>query len=331
LIKNLALDKEITIFCLIRANSIKDAFMRIQQILKDSININIEDYIDRIKPIIGDISFPKLGISNKDYNFITDKVDRIYHFAANVNHIKSFELLLNTNVRSIQELVKLCSKTRIKLIHISSCAVFLSSKIRNNSTFNEKTILEFAGFDNSSGYSLSKYCAEFILSDLTDYNFDYQIHRLDIIEGVEPIDSSFQWIDILVSICSKTKISFKDDELYFDLAPQKSSSVAKAIFALSNIDNSVEKVYHDFPNTRISLSTYLQYKFSKRTDMTFISFDQWIEKISFLYKSDKRAKSLIFILSDIQKNSRKFIINSTRTNRTLKSLNIDLINSTSHS
>jgi amino acid adenylation domain-containing protein/thioester reductase-like protein len=330
LMKLIALDKDIRIFCLMRANSLEDAFKRIDNIIQNSMNLNME-LTNRIKPIIGNISLPNLGLSYKDYNFIAEKIDRIYHFAADVNHIKSFELLFNTNVRSIQELVKLCSKSRIKLIHISSCAVFLSSKINRKSTFNERTLLEFAGFGKSSGYSLSKYCAEFILNDLTDYNFDYQIHRLDIIEGEEPINSSLQWIDILISICSKTKLAFKNDELNFDLAPQKSCSIAKAIFALSNLNNSNEKIYHNFPNTRISLSVYLQLKFSNRTDINFVTFDQWIQKISLLYESDRRAKSLIFILRDIQKNSRKFMIKSTRTTRILKTLNINLSNLILHS
>lgn len=106
------------IYILIREKNGKNAEDRMNNLknyqIFERINKEAPQLFDKVKPIIGDITKPNLGINNDDLKVIFEKVSVVFHIAATVNFAESLKTAFGINVYSTKELVKL-SKNILKL------------------------------------------------------------------------------------------------------------------------------------------------------------------------------------------------------------------------
>jgi thioester reductase-like protein len=97
---------------------------------------------EKCVPIEGDLSKPLLGLSQTDYNFLSNEVNVVIHNGANVNHILNYHDLKATNVRSTKEIIKFCCQGNPKFLHyVSSLGVFLVNpmeKVNENTNPDQK-------------------------------------------------------------------------------------------------------------------------------------------------------------------------------------------------
>jgi fatty acyl-CoA reductase len=77
---------------------------------------------EKIVPIPGDISLPKLGISEEDEALLAENVSIVFHMAASVQFTEPLRDSITYNVISVQQVVQLCRKmTNLEcLIHVST-------------------------------------------------------------------------------------------------------------------------------------------------------------------------------------------------------------------
>src|SRR5205823_5245532 len=90
------------IYCLVRAADAEHAILRIRR--------NLETYLlwdarleERIIPVIGDLSQPRLGLAEPQFQALSRQIDLIYHNGAAVNFIYPYQQLKATNVLGTQE------------------------------------------------------------------------------------------------------------------------------------------------------------------------------------------------------------------------------------
>jgi thioester reductase-like protein len=126
--------------CLIRAGGEQGAWDRLSE--------NLSKYklgwllrTSRISVVCGDLSKPHLGLSENKFSLIAHQIDAIYHNGADVNHLKTYGQLYDSNVLGTKTLIELAAGPDPKPLH------FVSTN---------------AAFDNAadSGYVLSKIAAE---------------------------------------------------------------------------------------------------------------------------------------------------------------------------
>ena len=83
----------------------------------------------RVKLYSADLSKKQCGLSTAHWEELTSKIDSIYHCAAQVNHIYSYDLLRPTNVLGMHELIQFSLTKKNKLFYyISSIDVALFDK-----------------------------------------------------------------------------------------------------------------------------------------------------------------------------------------------------------
>lgn len=170
------------IFCHIRADSKDNGLSKI----KDSFSkYNLSSKkIDLIRVFCGDLSKPKLGLSDKEFEFLATEVDIICHNGAYVHHLYSYEMLYNTNVQSTIEILKLCSLKKNKKIHYISTLSAITCSHSNT----KKILEEFVDYNSSmpkelSGYNQTKLASEYLLAQAKNRGIDVNIYRPGWIMG----------------------------------------------------------------------------------------------------------------------------------------------------
>ena len=96
-----------------------------------------DEWLHRIIPVCGDLSRPALGLSHDNFRHLAGQVDAIIHNGAEVNLVKSYGDLRNTNVLGTQEVLRLAvtngvfdwNATKVKPVHfISTNGVFTTER-----------------------------------------------------------------------------------------------------------------------------------------------------------------------------------------------------------
>lgn len=124
----------------------------------------------------GDLTLPRLGLTEQLASTIFCECDAIIHNGADVSHLKSYQTLRPANVKSTKELVKLSLSRRIPFHYISTAGVALFS-VRE--TFEEVTARSTPPpIDGSDGYTASKWASERYLERVNEqYHQPIWIHR----------------------------------------------------------------------------------------------------------------------------------------------------------
>ena len=173
LLKELLYQTTAQIYCLIRAESDAQGSARIGEKLRQY-NLHCEQFGHRITAIPGDLSEPRLGLSNADFDALAQAVDSILHSGAWVNHVYPYDMLKAANVDGTREVLRLATTQKLKSVHHIS---ILNSDRLSADDFERLT----AGSDY--GYGLSKYAAEKMIHLASDKGIPVSVYRLGMVSG----------------------------------------------------------------------------------------------------------------------------------------------------
>src|SRR5262249_37462532 len=114
------------IHLLVRAKTQQEAFDRINKKFQFYFNQPLEQASKkRVVVIKADLEENSFGLSIKDYQHLTKKIDSIIHAAASVKHYDDGEKLYSANVLATTNLLEFSKLTRLKDFHyISTCSIF---------------------------------------------------------------------------------------------------------------------------------------------------------------------------------------------------------------
>ena len=111
---------------------------------------------------IGDITKPRFGLSDEDYQDLAHRVDMVIHTAANVKHAGNYEDLELTNVTGTQTVIDFCKDANAILQHTSTASVNGSGTVeqRNPDALFDEFVLDIGQNYVQNVYIHSKYKAE---------------------------------------------------------------------------------------------------------------------------------------------------------------------------
>jgi len=167
------------VYALVRASNVTDARSRIDENAV-RYDIPLSDPV-RVVPILGDISKPKLGLSDSDHTRLATEVDTIYHNAAHVQHVFAYERLRDCNVGSTIEILKLAVRMKTKHVH------YISSLVASVDRDSEGYLLErFPAADPSEltgGYAQTKWVSEKLLGEAHQRGIPVSVFRAGHLSG----------------------------------------------------------------------------------------------------------------------------------------------------
>lgn len=148
------LRRKVNVICLVRSEE------RLNSTLKYYFPKEYEYFRYKVKK--GDISSPRLGLSDEDYAFLTEKVDMVIHTAANVSHAGHYSDFERTNVIGTQNVIDFCKDSGAILHHTSTASVHGAGTVEQknpDATFDE-FCLDIGQNYMQNVYIHSKYKAE---------------------------------------------------------------------------------------------------------------------------------------------------------------------------
>jgi amino acid adenylation domain-containing protein/thioester reductase-like protein len=159
LLRELLSETNATIHCLVRASSVHDAFARVKGTLVRW-GLWTESFASRILPIRGDMSAPRLGLSESNFRMIVDRVDSIYHCATSMNHLQTYSMAKLANVDAVRMLLDIATRSRTKCVNYVSTVSVFGLAGESARIVDETSSIDYEKHLSSDGYAASKWVGE---------------------------------------------------------------------------------------------------------------------------------------------------------------------------
>ena len=109
----------LTVHCLVRADNVERGFERIRDAMGHA-DIWEEAFAPRLRVVTGDICRERLGLSEVEFASLSERIDAVYHFAAELSLFSSYSSLRTVNTLSLRNILGLCLRTRLKHVFYAS-------------------------------------------------------------------------------------------------------------------------------------------------------------------------------------------------------------------
>lgn len=169
-----------TIYCLVRAQTEREALYRLQEISRTH-KLSID--FNRIQVICGDVSQNQLGLTDESWQMLCQHIDSIVHNAAWVNHLYDYRQLDKTNTQSVITLLSLASTSRPKPLYFTSTISAIVETTQSNQLQESFPTENGNTARLTTGYAQSKWLAERLLTQANQRGMLCSIFRLPWITG----------------------------------------------------------------------------------------------------------------------------------------------------
>lgn len=261
------------VHCLLRANDPEQGLRRLQQNLSSYLLWD-ESFAARIKPVLGDLGAPQLGLTDDEFSHLAASMDVIYHNGAMVNFVYPYYAHKASNVLGTQEILRLACRTRLKPIHlVSTLSILYSGGVNDGRVFHEDVDLDQVGAP-FGGYAQSKWVAEKLVMQAGERGIPYAIYRPGLVSG-HSVSGAWN-TDNLISSMTRVCVhlgSIPNLDVIVNIVPV--DFVSGAIVELSQNPENFGRVYHLDNPEPIHFSKLAGWLEAQDFRARQVSFDEW--------------------------------------------------------
>ena len=117
-------NERLIVHCLVRADSAGHGFQRMRDAMEQA-EIWEEHWAPRLRAVAGDIAEDCFGLSEAAFDGLCERIDAVYHLAANVGLVTPYADIREANVLGLGSVLKLSLRTRRKhLFYVSTMGIF---------------------------------------------------------------------------------------------------------------------------------------------------------------------------------------------------------------
>lgn len=139
------------------------------------------DGLERVRPVLGDLGEPDLGLDVAGHARLADEVDGVMHSGASVNFLADYARLRAANVEGTRALLALAARRGLPFHHVSTIGVYAPTTDRERVQREDDPLPAPDGL--AWGYERSKWVAEHLVADARARGLDVAIHRPGRISG----------------------------------------------------------------------------------------------------------------------------------------------------
>jgi len=267
------------IYCLVRADSEDPGLERIERALgKHGLAVGDRS---RLRVICGTVDARQFGLTDLIWNELADRVDTVYHCAAQVNNLASYDELRQANVVGTQEVARLLCSGRSKCLHyISTLSVFVATDC------NRGVLLESDHLDDTAivygGYAQTKWAAEVFLRSLGGKAGPITYHRLGLITGdsVTGKCADHDFLDLFVNGLSSLGCAPQvSDDISVDITPVDYAAKAVIKLSLAAMASGKFDTYHIANSKSLTLKRLLAAMQAINNDLEVVSPSQFQKQL----------------------------------------------------
>ncbi|QDE98350.1 non-ribosomal peptide synthetase [Myxococcus xanthus] len=299
LLEELCRKTQARIHCLVRSKSEQEGMQRIRKNL-ESYSLWRDDLASRIVPVRGDIGQPLLGLSEAEFQRLSEDVDAVYHNGALVNFIYPYESMRAANVLGTREILRLCMRTRIKPLHYVSTVSVLP--VGRQLPFREDEPLEAAA-SLVGGYAQSKWVAEKLVREASQRGLPVTIHRPGRVTGHSQTGA---WnTDDLVCRTLKGCVqlgSAPSVDALLDVTPV--DYVSSAIVDLSLRPESLGQTFHLVNPQFVRADEMWSHMRAFGYGLRVLPYDEWLAELGLAAPSDRELGDLLLFLQQVPPEDR---------------------------
>ena len=304
------------VHCLIRAESIGEAFDKLRKVL-NGYGIDHSSLMNRISLVCGDLSKPSLGLSPWQFNKLADQIEAIYHNGAQVNFTQPYAALKAANVIGTQEVLRLACAGKTKPVHyVSTLSIFGTREPSYLGGFVEDDFPD-STVEMGDGYSQSKWVAEKLIRTAANRGLPITIHRPATVGG-HSITGAWNTDDFLCRLIRGCIEIGKAPAIqdHFDIVPV--DYVSKAIVYLSRQPQAMGKAFHFSNRCPIMSDDLIDWINTLGYRVERVPYADWLENVTQTVK-ESSEHPLYSLLPILQKK----VIDDHVSGTVLKEYNTD--------
>ncbi len=296
LLEELIVQTDATIYCLVRASSEEYALKKLADAYQKYGVTSLVRH-PRVKVLLGDLEQSQLGLSEKVFTELAEKIDAIYHNGAQVNHIYDYDYLYNSNVRSTLDLLRLAVTAKNKqLVFVSTLSA--ASNIDSQGRLVEDGPSEQLPAFVNNGYNLTKWVSEQLVWQAHKRGVAITLVRPGNICGHSKTGHCYPDQNrILLLLKGSAQLGFAPDwDSNFDLCPV--DFIAKGVVASSTCEKNHIPVLHFHNPTPLTWCDYVNRLNHHHVPVTLIPPQQWRRMLFTLDESNALFNVISFYLDD---------------------------------
>lgn len=197
---------------------------------------------ERIQPLVGDLSRPRLGWSPATFDRHAQEIQAIFHAGAWVNMMYPYQTLKPTNVDGTQEMIRLATAGCAKPLHyISTLGIFPDG---NPARFAEDCEIDRYIGQLVTGYSQSKWVAEKLVWQAIERGVPAQIYRIGNIgpDSRTHLANENDTVMFMLDVCRKLRLAPERPDWFFEYTPV--DFVARSVVQMAECERRVSPVFH---------------------------------------------------------------------------------------
>ncbi|WP_433665941.1 thioester reductase domain-containing protein [Nocardia sp. CA-136227] len=269
---------DLTVHCLVRADSVEKGRERLLANL-ESYDLTGQVALERIEIVLGDITLPRLGLSESDYQDLAGGVDAVFHTAAKVNFLTPYKWLRKSTVSGIHEVLRFACAASAPLHHVSTTGVF-SGQTGDNVTPRGERHPTGPAEGMPLGYTKSKWVAEQLIEHARERGVPVTVHRPTQVWGDSRSGAcqrnDFVWRFVIGSI--QAGVYPRRFRLKMNLVPV--DYVCAAIVTVARQDDAIGGIYHAIGPEAIDSATIQGFIAAAGYDLKEVSIIKWLKAIS---------------------------------------------------
>ncbi|HEY9763710.1 MAG TPA: amino acid adenylation domain-containing protein [Trichocoleus sp.] len=271
-----------TVYCLMRAGNTNDAAQRLQRSLEfyslwhdRSQKDGKPERNTRIIPVVGDLSLPRFGLSEQQFEELAATIDVIYHNASWVNFVYPYSVLKTANVGGTKEILRLASHTQVKAVHfLSSLGVYAPA------AYADGVIQEQDLPDRTTGlygYTQTKWVSENLIRAAQARGIPAAIYRPAWIEGHTQtgVCNHSDFLRSMIKGCLQLGIA-PDWNMPVDIVPV--DFVSQAIVHLSQQEHTFSKAFNLSNPSTISWQQLMDWLRERGYPLRLLPYQEWISE-----------------------------------------------------
>ena len=177
LLRDLVRETSAVVHCLVRGADEEDCRTRLRANL-EFYRVDVD--LNRISIVRGDLSEPRLGLTEERFDALATEIDCVYHVGSVVNWLQPYRNLAAANVSGTEEILRLAARHRTVPVHyISTVGVFAKAAavaLRPTDPTGPPEAL-------TSGYRQSKWVAETMIGTARRRGLPVAVYRVDVVCG----------------------------------------------------------------------------------------------------------------------------------------------------
>ncbi|MDC9613843.1 amino acid adenylation domain-containing protein [Xenorhabdus khoisanae] len=238
------------VVCLVRAKDDAMAYQRIEDTLS-KYGLWEASFAGRIRAVTGDLSQPKLGLSDELHDELANTSDVVFHLAANVNYIHPYRMQRVFNIDSTLNILRFATQGKAKAVHYSSTiAAFGPAGLLNPTRRiyeNDSLIPYIEGLKYDTGYAQSKWVVEQLIRQARELGIPLSVYRPGFIMGdsVHGVGNPNDFVARLIKGCIDIGVCPQLPRQRKEFVPV--DYVSAAILTIATDIRNLGQVYHLVP------------------------------------------------------------------------------------